>query len=340
MGPGVGRGIFNAPGADWMELCNWGGDGTPTAVYHYSITDVTDTFSCGNFDNLAGLLHPVQNWHVGNNEFELWHHPYYVGEPNSYGGLVRLSYSNPGTRPKPAGYPEGALGPADVSQLCGIAPSPMVLPEVFPEPMTAPGIFPQAYPPLRAPAFAPFRLPVRYWKPFDRLNPWVDTGGDPYGPPDSFKPPVPVSRPVSPPPVDPPNTPPSRRRERKEPVGGRIANGLLAAGKSLLDGVSETGDFINAMYSALPAGVKRKARAKTIQAKGLAVLQNWRQYGNKPVAANAFWNIVQNEIGDRTYGYIGSRIRKATKANPYWVSPVGPQAGGRFRPGVPLRYER
>ena len=86
MGPGVGRGIFNAPGADWMELCNWGGDGTPTAVYHYSITDVTDTFSCGNFDNLAGYLHPVQNWHVGNNEFELWHHPYYDGEPNSYGG--------------------------------------------------------------------------------------------------------------------------------------------------------------------------------------------------------------------------------------------------------------
>jgi len=93
-------------------------------------------------------------------------------------------------------------------------------------------------------------------------------------------------------------------------------------------------DLLDSFYDALPWEVRRKYKYKPggmhAQDKLRVIWENYGQvqlYGYKGL----LWNVLDNNIKDWGIGKVGSSIKHATRNNPYWVSPVGPQAGGRFR---------
>jgi len=104
--------------------------------------------------------------------------------------------------------------------------------------------------------------------------------------------------------------------------------------KRALEETSEMNDLLDSFYDALPWEVRRKYKYKPggmhAQDKLRVIWENYGQvqlYGYKGL----LWNVLDNNIKDWGIGKVGSSIKHATRNNPYWVSPVGPQAGGRFR---------
>jgi len=93
--------------------------------------------------------------------------------------------------------------------------------------------------------------------------------------------------------------------------------------------ITELIDLLDSFYDALPWDIRKRYLRKgglTPQEKLRILYEHWNMIS--PI--ELMKNVIKNEAEDRLIGGIGKRIKQATKKNPYWVSPRGPQAGGRW----------
>jgi len=124
--------------------------------------------------------------------------------------------------------------------------------------------------------------------------------------------------------------PPRRTVEQKVKISlGKFWQRL----RKVLEETSEMNDLLDSFYGALPWEIRRKYKytpgGMHAQDKLRVVYQNYRElqlYGY----GGLLWNILDNHVKDWGIGKVGQSLKHATRNNPYWVSPVGPQAGGRF----------
>lgn len=216
---------------------------------------------------------------------------------------------------------------------------------------------PDPVPVFRPPVTGPL-LPVETQTPatqFARLNPFPDPppirgpeakGGHPGGngpPPGRTRypgpprigetaPPQPGRRPpgVEPPPHRWRPPPPGTKEKKTQIKMGKFWRGL----KKALEEVSEVNDLLDSFYDALPWEIRRQYMYKKgglhAQDKLRILYRHYLEiqlYGH----GGLLWNILDNHVKDWGIGKIGSALKHATRKNPYWISPVGPQAGGRFR---------
>lgn len=123
--------------------------------------------------------------------------------------------------------------------------------------------------------------------------------------------------------------PPQKGEKEHKPE--RLGNKGVRALTKVANGITEMNDAVKAIYSALPGRIRAEAKCKTMQCK-LRVLYRHGDKISWPKAVNA---LIQNEIQDRAIGKWGKLSKKAVRNNPYWNSPVGLQAGGRYRPQPP-----
>ena len=105
--------------------------------------------------------------------------------------------------------------------------------------------------------------------------------------------------------------------------------------KALANGITETDDAINAIFQALPDKYKFRNghRINTIQGKAAAIVQHY----DKISWSQAAKNLIANHLADKYIGKASRAMTQATRNNPYWRSPAGPQAGSRYR-GAPVYF--
>lgn len=245
-----------------------------------------------------------------------WRHytgpdPSVVAEVTSIWGKVGSGTGGPFSPAVPAGDPRIDTG--------SIPFSPYVLPPNPWLPDTQlPGLPPQADP---FPPPVPYRA-IPMLRGLPGKGPIAPAGSRPPPPPSGWRPQLPDLSGGPPHHVEPPS-PGTKERKRLVPLGlfGKIV-------KHLVNPITEANDLLDALYEALPWSLRKKIRARTPQAKAWAIYANWGQMSLR----DALHNIATNELGDRVFGYAGQKLTKAVRGNPYWNSPVGLQAGGRFRP--------
>ena len=142
-------------------------------------------------------------------------------------------------------------------------------------------------------------------------------------------------------PPDKPRPPEKGMKERKYRLTG-VAMHVGRVVRWSMNAVTETSDVVDALYWALPAGVRARS--------GMALREGGYAVGARPEIAKAsllqnriktvydnldkvdggkfFANLIKNEIADRVAGGIGKRLRSANRANPYLRNrPVGLQTG-------------
>ena len=106
---------------------------------------------------------------------------------------------------------------------------------------------------------------------------------------------------------------------------------------SVYGAYTEYGDFVNAVYNALPSKLRRELWAAngykplSTEEKLMALWYShkiWRY--DAGFYGKAIGNVVKNQIEDAAIGYFPGRTQKSIRKNPYWVRPVGTGSGGRF----------
>lgn len=287
---------FSWESADAVTFCPWAGDGVSPALGRIPITSISAQFNCGIFDlALSPRTGP---------DYELWHDctvaspPPYNDFPGEVGSII-IVFNDLAL---PPGVP--LVGPVSVNDfITDTGAVPTVLP------------FPGG------------------------LGGWND-GGAPagFGPP--FEPPPgPFFEPSG---VGPerhyPRLPWKNEREGKKVIPRKTFEQF---GRSAANWISEGNDFISAVFDALPRSAQFNQGVapgsptfNKITGKMGAIWNYARDGGLKDPGflGRVVRNVIENEVKDRVFGQIGKRIAKATRSNPYWRSPVGPQAGGRYRP--------
>jgi len=121
-------------------------------------------------------------------------------------------------------------------------------------------------------------------------------------------------------------TPPGPRTKE----GKRTGKGAgLADAAGQLGG--ETGDFVAALYKALPWGIQDWRKDLTIQSKAWRIYKNW----TKVDLTKALYNLVQNQLEDSAFGKLGNVGKRAVRraaAHGYWTGERGFSSGTGFRP--------
>jgi len=170
--------------------------------------------------------------------------------------------------------------------------------------------FDPAIDPLGVPRPYPYpQRPVKYHKPYEAPAYEYDLGS-------MAKPKAsPVAKPV----LHRYVPPPPRTRERKL----RFAdNPLIAAAAGLYGGLTELGDFFDALGGAfrdkrLEAGYRRQ---KTLQDKAMYLADHWKEI----YVADALENWGSDYVKDAVIGKLNRAAAKAAAGTGYWVSPRGP----------------
>jgi len=164
--------------------------------------------------------------------------------------------------------------------------------------------------PLGVPRPYPFpQRPVRYHKPYQAPAYEYDLGSQ--AKPNPNPRPVPVLHNKTP--------PPPRTRERK----WRFAdNPLIAAAAGLYGGLTELGDFFDALGKSfrddgLEAMYKKQ---KTLQDKAMFLADHWKDI----YVADALENWGTDYVKDAVIGKLNRAAAKAAADTGYWVSPRGP----------------
>lgn len=285
--------------ADSVVFCPWAGDGVSPAFGRVPITRITATFNCGIFDFPDPSVLPGPR--VGA-DYELWH-DCTVGSPSPYNlfpgelGSIIIVFND--------------LLPPDIPLEGAVSIDQFV---------TGTGA---------VTATLPFAVPAGG-------GDGAGTGG--FGAPPTYEPWRPYSIPST---VGPPEH--FLRKPRKNEVEGKKDVSLptwVRFGKAAANYVSEIDDFVDAVFDALPRSAQFDQGVRPgdpdfngIFGKANAVFNYMRNGGEMSgFLGRAVRNVIENEVKDRVFGKIGQKIAKATRANPYWRSPVGPQAGGRYRP--------
>lgn len=182
-------------------------------------------------------------------------------------------------------------------------------PNTIPRPLIAPWVDPMIIPPLQ-PVPDPVSPPVR--RPQERPNPWRD----------------PQEQPRRYPERRPRHRPRPRRAQYSElsvsSTSTRFRNQPLRNPKSRTKlekkaftlyiprvlkrvlATSEYSDVVNAVFDALPSKVKQHC-LMSHQFLEECILKNWDQID----AAEAFENLVKNELQDRFYGAVGQAFKKS-----------------------------
>lgn len=128
-----------------------------------------------------------------------------------------------------------------------------------------------------------------------------------------------------------PKPPRPRTRERKVRLGRSMSVAFRAI-KWAINGLTESADVIMALWKAIPKDVRdrfisdyldRHGEPPKLPAQALFVYEH---FGDIDLE-DALRNLVNNQIEDFIFGWIGSRIAKGTQENPFWSSPAGPQTG-------------
>lgn len=133
--------------------------------------------------------------------------------------------------------------------------------------------------------------------------------------------------------------PPPGERQKKATLKFKKWQAAFMGLKGLVNGITETLDVLKAAYDALPWEVRKRylrfGERPTPQKMAAILWLEVPKVNGERFAAMTILNLVKNEAGDRFFGEIGKIGGHAIKGNPYWVSPVGLQAGGRYR-GAPV----
>lgn len=191
--------------------------------------------------------------------------------------------------------------------------------------------------PFPKPGVSPFPLPLPYPViPYVKPNPGLveqsDRGPVPSTPPVAET----INFSVSPNVVP---VPPHRFRPPgpgvKE-VKGRASVAGVPVVLGVVNGVSEALDALDAVHDALPSKYQAKPvpigngkwRAATAIEKGRALYRN----ADKIDLGQALANLIKEQVQDAFFGRIGNAAKKAVRSNPFYVRPVGLQAGGGFIP--------
>lgn len=124
-------------------------------------------------------------------------------------------------------------------------------------------------------------------------------------------------------------------KEKKTKISlGRLA-GLI---KGLAGMVTEFAELVDAVYSALPWEIRRdyayKKGGLSVQEK-LRILYRNFQHLKMEGTDGLIFKLINNHVTDFALGKVGKALKHSVQKNPYWTSPVGLQAGGRYR-GVPV----
>jgi len=174
--------------------------------------------------------------------------------------------------------------------------------------------------PIRRPVRGPHR-PVR-------------TGGSVgFGPPSRGYQPPRISRPGRRNPHPWRERPPGTKEKKKQPRSERLIEKFNKRLRRFVEKgvcpITELIDLLDSFYDALPWEIRKRYLRKggiTPQEKLRILYEHWDSIS--PI--ELMKNVIKNEAEDRLIGGIGKRIKQATRKNPYWVSPRGPQAGGRW----------
>jgi len=186
----------------------------------------------------------------------------------------------------------------------------------------------------------PIPVPLEFTPPIYGPLPWVP----PEAPPE--KTPLPRIPPFGAPPWDPPPTdfgpPHAQRPPRKDEAEQkkRVSyTAFVKFGRALANGISEADDFLDALFQSMPRWAQFNQGVKPghptfnqFTGKATAVyryIRSGKADGN--FVQKAVYNVIDNEVKDRIAGRIGRKGREIVRKNPYWTSPVGLQAGGRYR---------
>ena len=191
-------------------------------------------------------------------------------------------------------------------------------PELPPVPEFWPAIDPLQLPigvPVPRPLPLPWHvIPLRPWR-----NPWRDPGEQPsHGPepkprprprprPEVVWPLVPAARPAIRPNTHRWAKPPSRVKENKT----RASSGVIRALMPILNGITEVGDIVDALWKALPK--KYRSKCVTMQCKAADLYRHW----DKVEVTDALRELVKNELEDAFFGKLGAAGKAAAGANPY-----------------------
>lgn len=128
-----------------------------------------------------------------------------------------------------------------------------------------------------------------------------------------------------------PRKPPEKNtKERKV----RVTLGRFSI---VVNAITETKDFVEALWKALPKNQRSKPekghRKVTLQAMLADLYRNWEDLD----LSKGIVNVIENEIQDRFYGQAGQAFKGAAarlNAQGYYDRPVGFQFGDRYRPQV------
>jgi len=205
-------------------------------------------------------------------------------------------------------------------------PDPFLQPAPLLKPWPVPALLPEIAP-FRAPAQAPRPSPAPYKDLPAIKTPFKESGYD-YPTPQKIYP-VRNSNPRNPDLVFKPSAKgnlraslrPSNHGYHRPPGGVReikLRSSAHAAAAIVMGAATETGDFISALWGALPYADREQGYSGHMQDK-LADLYN---HAGHVDVQKALGNLVANELEDRLYGSIGNRIKKL---NPEF----SPTHGGR-----------
>lgn len=137
---------------------------------------------------------------------------------------------------------------------------------------------------------------------------------------------------------------PNFSRAPKTPVRERkIKFGITGMAGWLVNAVTETKDFVEALWKALPKKYRTKGpNSRLLQNKMRDLYNAWDKIDNEgnyvlgeEYFRRALVEVITNEIGDNFYGRVGGLGGKAVSsaaAKGYYQRPVGLQFGDRYRP--------
>ena len=218
--------------------------------------------------------------------------------------------------PVPAGRP--APKPRSVQSPPVGAPQPFPSPRPLPDPGILPNLAPDAFPPgADVPPIAPLpwrMIPGRRWSPWPQG--WQGGNGDPAPQvpdvqPDRLPDPIVVGSPA---PVAPPTfaPPPPGTKEKKFK-----ANRSVAVLFQIASAVTETSDFVDALYWALPRRDQKKfelayvrrhdGRGPRLQDRALYVYRHLDEVDG----SKFLHNLVVNEVQDRVIGRLSRSAQMA-----------------------------
>lgn len=133
--------------------------------------------------------------------------------------------------------------------------------------------------------------------------------------------------------------PEGKTKERKQKTLSSVG-----VWKSIIGKITESRDFIQAWYKALPDWLKTKyykpngdRRKPTILEMMQDIYDAWDLVDHDKYLHDVVVNVIENEIQDRFYGTVGTKYKQAYKKaveSGYFDKGTGFQAGDRYRPGV------